>query len=408
MRLVHASLFALLLILAACSGAESGEFDPGVAPLGPGTTTVTSIPLPDPTPVVDSLIGLTTTEVASGLDRPVFATAPWGDERLFVVEQSGRIRVVSGGRLLDEPFLDITDDVGSDDLEQGLLGLAFHPRFPADARFFVYYTDGEGDTRVVSYRVSADPDVADLQSGIEMLAHPQPASNHNGGMLGFGIDGYLYVSLGDGGGADDQFGNGQRTDTLLGTILRLDVDGGVPYAIPLDNPFAGGGGAPQVWAYGLRNPWRFDIDPVTGLMFVADVGQAEWEEVSVVDTSVAGANFGWSIVEGDECFAETPCDTTGLEPPVVIYDHSQGCSIIGGFVYRGALIPEIAGHYFYSDWCGGWIRSFRFEEGEVVDATDWTGDLGTFGRVLSFGRDGAGELYVLGGDGTVSKIVARR
>jgi glucose/arabinose dehydrogenase len=227
-------------------------------------------------------------------------------------------------------------------------------------------------------------------------------------MLEFGTDGYLYVSLGDGGGANDQFGNGQRTDTLLGTILRLDVDGAAPYSTPPDNPFVGGGGAPDVWAFGLRNPWRFDIDPLTGLMFVADVGQAEWEEVTVVDSSKAGANFGWSIVEADECFAETPCETTGLEQPVIAYDHSEGCSIIGGFVYRGALIPEVAGHYFYSDWCGGWVRSFLYNGTTMVEAIDWTTDLGTFGLILSFGRDGAGELYLLGGDGVVSRIVAQR
>ncbi len=376
--------------------------------LGSGTTTPTSIPLPAPVAVDAELTGLATVEVASGLDRPVFAIAPWGDERLFIVEQPGRIRVISGGRLLDDPFLDITDEVGSEGLEQGLLGLAFHPRFPADERFFVYYTDVDGNTRLVSYRVSSEPNSADPTSGNELLTVRQPASNHNGGMLEFGTDGYLYVSLGDGGGANDQFGNGQRTDTLLGTILRLDVDGAAPYSTPPDNPFVGGGGAPDVWAFGLRNPWRFDIDPLTGLMFVADVGQAEWEEVTVVDSSKAGANFGWSIVEADECFAETPCETTGLEQPVIAYDHSEGCSIIGGFVYRGALIPEVAGHYFYSDWCGGWVRSFLYNGTTMVEAIDWTTDLGTFGRILSFGRDGAGELYLLGGDGVVSRIVPQR
>ncbi len=407
MRFLRIPLLVVAILTASsCTG--GGDVDRGEAPVGSGTTTVTSIPLPDPIEVAGPLIGLTTVEVVSGLDRPVFATAPWGDERLFVVEQPGRVRVVAGGRLLDEPFLDITGDVGSGELEQGLLGLAFHPRFPADERFFVYFTDGEGDTRLVSYRVSDDPDVADVESGVELVTHLQPASNHNGGMLQFGTDGYLYVALGDGGGANDQFGNGQRSDTLLGTILRLDVDGAEPYAIPPDNPFVGGGGAPQVWAYGLRNPWRFDIDPATGLMFVADVGQAEWEEVSVVETSVGGANFGWSIVEGEECFTQALCDTSGLETPAITYDHSEGCSIIGGFVYRGALIPELAGHYFYSDWCGGWVRSFRFEGGAIVEPIDWTTDLGTFGRVLSFGRDGAGELYVLGGDGALARIDPRR
>ncbi len=376
--------------------------------LGSGTTTPTSIPLPAPVAVDDELTGLATVEVASGLDRPVFAIAPWGDERLFIVEQPGRIRVISGGRLLDDPFLDITEEVGSKGLEQGLLGLAFHPRFPADERFFVYYTDVDGNTRLVSYRVSSESNAADPTSGTELLTVRQPASNHNGGMLEFGIDGYLYVSLGDGGGADDQFGNGQRTDTLLGTILRLDVDGAAPYSTPPDNPFVGGGGAPDVWAFGLRNPWRFDIDPLTGLMFVADVGQAEWEEVTVIDSTIGGANFGWSIVEADECFAEVPCQTTGLEQPVIAYDHSEGCSLIGGFVYRGTLIPEVAGHYFYSDWCGGWVRSFLYNGTTMVETIDWTTDLGTFGRVLSFGRDGAGELYLLGGDGVVSRIVPQR
>lgn len=317
------------------------------------------------------------------------------------------MRIGPGGDESD--FLDLTPDVGSSGLEQGLLGMAFHPDYADNGRFFVYYTDLDGTSRLYEYAApggEADPGSARL-----VLSQPQPASNHNAGMLEFGPDGYLYVSLGDGGGANDEFGHGQRSDTLLGTILRLDVDGADPYAVPPDNPFVAGGGAAQVWAYGLRNPWRFTIDPVEELLYIADVGQDEWEEVNATSYDAPGLNYGWPITEGPECLDDDDddeCDRDGLVEPVFAYEHDQGCSITGGFVYRGTAIPELDGHYFYADWCGQWVRSFRLAGGSVTAETDWTAELGDVGQVLSFGRDGFGELYVLNQDGFVLKIVPRR
>jgi glucose/arabinose dehydrogenase len=226
-------------------------------------------------------------------------------------------------------------------------------------------------------------------------------------MIAFGPDGYLWVALGDGGGADDRYGNGQRPDTLLGTLLRLDVDAATPYAIPPDNPFVDGGGAMEVWAYGLRNPWRFSFD--RGLIYLGDVGQRLWEEIDVAPASAAGLNYGWPITEGDACFQADECDTGGLTAPVLAYGHDEGCSVTGGYVYRGSAIPEIDGHYFYSDWCGSWIRSLRYLEGDgIVEEVDWTGDLGGLSQVVSFGRDAAGEVYVVTQGGTIYRIAAER
>jgi glucose/arabinose dehydrogenase len=352
--------------------------------------------------------GLRLETVAGGLDLPVFAAAPAGDDRLFVVEKPGRVRIVRNGGLASEPFLDIAGEVGSAGLEQGLLGLAFHPGYTDNGRLFVYFTDRSGASRLAEVAVSDDPDRADPASLRVLLTEPQPAANHNGGMIEFGPDGYLYVAFGDGGGANDRFGNGQRPDTRLGTLLRIDVDGGDPYVVPPDNPYVAGGGALEVWAYGLRNPWRFTIDPVDDLIYIGDVGQERWEEVIVAPTDLGGLNYGWPIMEGFECFRTDGCDATGLTPPELVYDHGEGCSVIGGYVYRGSAIPELEGHYLYGDWCGGWVRSFRFVDGEATELRDWTEDLGSPGQVLSFGRDGAGELYLLTQEGLVHRIVADR
>ncbi len=364
------------------------------------TTTTTTLPLPP-------LQGLGLEVVAEGLDTPIFLTSPPGDGRLFVVEKPGRILVLGGGGADDLVFLDLSVLTSEDNMEQGLLGMVFHPAYADNGRFFVHYTDRSGTSTLAEYRVSADdPGRADRDSGEILLTRDQPAGNHNGGMIAFGPDGYLYMALGDGGGGNDRYGNGQRTDTLLGAILRLDVDGGDPYAIPPDNPFADGGGAMEVWAYGLRNPWRFSIDD--GLLYIADVGQKDWEEIDVSPVVAAGLNYGWPLFEGDVCFQSEACDTTGLEMPVVVYGHGEGCSVTGGYVYRGAAIPEIDGHYFYGDWCGGWVRSFLFDGGEAVDHVDWTSDFGRIGQIVSFGRDAFGEIYVLIQDGTIFEIVPRR
>lgn len=343
--------------------------------------------------------------VAGGLTAPVHLTAPPGDARLFVVEQPGRIRIIENGALRGEPFLDITANVGSGG-ERGLLGLAFHPDYASNGYFFVDYTDRGGDTRIERYRVSPDPNRADPASAKLILTVQQPFANHNGGLVAFGPDGMLYIGLGDGGSGGDPLGHGQNRGTLLGSLLRIDADGGDPYAIPAGNPFVGQAGArPEIWAYGLRNPWRFAFDREAGMLYIADVGQNRLEEINAVSTSTAGINFGWNVMEGTECYAGPGCSTAGLTLPVLEYDHGEGCSVTGGMVYRGDALPVLNGHYFYADFCRGWIRSFRLENGSPRDQREWP--LGDVGQILSFGEDSAGELYVLatsGGQGTVYRI----
>lgn len=347
--------------------------------------------------------GVVATPVASGLSNPLWLTSPPGDSRLFVVEQAGTVRVVKNGKLLPDPFLDLRGSLSSGG-ERGLLSLAFHPDYASNGRFYVDFTDPAGDTRVVAYRVSAsDPDRADPASGDTILAVPQPYANHNGGLVAFGPDGMLYVGLGDGGSGGDPDGNGQNRGTLLGSILRLDVDGGSPYRIPPDNPFAGISGARgEIWAWGLRNPWRYAFDPTSGLLFIADVGQSDWEEVDVKPANEGGLNYGWNVMEGAHCYGAPSCDMQGLVQPVLEYGHDQGCSITGGFPYRGQAMPDLQGAYFYSDYCSGFLRSFRLNGSTVTDERSW--DVGDLGQVLSFGQDAAGELYVLSASGTVYRL----
>lgn len=374
-------------------------------PAAPPTTTSTTAPTTTTTRLAP-LLGLGLEVVADDAEQPVFLTAPPGDPRLFVVERAGRVRILDpGGGWREEPFLDIRDRVNPGGIEQGLLGMAFHPDFARNGRLFAYYYFGADSTRLVEF--AADADSADAASEKVLLSFDKPTERHNGGMLQFDPDGYLWLSLGEGGAASV---HSQDPGTLLSSLLRLDVDGGDPYAIPPDNPFVGGGGAPEVWAYGLRNPWRFSVDPVERLVYVADVGHEEWEEINVVPLDTGGGtNFGWLRMEGTHCF-QRGCDpeTEGLTLPVLEYPHSEGCSVTGGFVYRGSAIPELAGHYLYSDWCGGWLRSFRYDAGEVVDRQDWTEDLGRVGQVDSFGMDSAGELYLLTWDGLVGRLVPDR
>ncbi len=341
--------------------------------------------------------------VASGLDDPVYLTAPPGDPRLFVVEQAGRVMIVENGQLLSTPFLDIRDSVRSGG-ERGLLSMAFHPEYADNDLFFVSYTSQpNGDTRIVRYSVSADPDRADLASARVTLEQDQPFGNHNGGLIVFGPNGKLYIGLGDGGSGGDPQGNGQNTGTLLGALLRIDVDGGDPYVVPGDNPFVGRAGKDEIWAYGLRNPWRFAFDREAGHLYIADVGQNDWEEVNVASTSQGGLNYGWNIMEGRHCYQAASCDTSGLVLPVAEYDHSQGCSVTGGYAYRGSAVPEIRGHYFYSDYCSGFLRSFRYTGTGITDERSW--DVGELGSVLSFGEDAAGELYMLSSNGNVYRII---
>ena len=347
-------------------------------------------------------------QVVEGLANPVYLTAPKDDARLFIVEQPGRIRIVKSGALLATPFLDITARVVSGG-ERGLLSMVFDPAYASNGRFYVYYTGALGDIFVDRFTVSSNPDVANTTSDRVITIQHRANSNHNGGLLLFGPDGMLYLGTGDGGGAGDVPNNAQNTDVLLGKLLRLNV-ATLPYTIPAGNPFSSQAGADEIWAYGLRNPWRFAFDvPPDGSspkLYVADVGQGAREEVNVVDASAAGRNYGWRTMEGTQCYnPSSGCNQAGLTLPVVEYDHGQngGCSITGGFVYRGAAIPEVQGHYFYSDYCSGWLRSFRLSGGVAADQRDWA--LASIGNITSFGVDAAGELYVLSTNGRVYRVV---
>jgi glucose/arabinose dehydrogenase len=347
-------------------------------------------------------------QVATGLDFPLFLTAPPGDNaRLFIVEKTGKIRIVKSGSVLSTPFLDLSARVSDAD-EQGLLGLAFHPQYAVNGRFVVDYTDPNGDTHVSAFRVSANPDVADPASEQVLLAIDQPFDNHNGGMVVFGPDGKLYIGMGDGGSAGDPQGNGQNKGVLLGKILRVDVSGAGVLSVPADNPFVGQAGArPEIWSYGLRNPWRFSFDRAQGDLYIADVGQNAREEVDVATSAAQfgkGLNFGWNVMEGVACYSPSSgCPRSGLTLPVLDYDHSNGCSITGGYVYRGSAAPGLRGLYFYSDYCSGWVRSFRLQGTAAADQRDWPA-LRPGGQVTSFGEDAQGELYIMIQSGKVFRI----
>jgi glucose/arabinose dehydrogenase len=351
-------------------------------------------------PAIAQPVRLAAKLVVDGLSQPVFVTAPKGDPRLFVVEKTGTIRIIVDGKVGETPFLDISGKV-SGGSEQGLLGLAFHPDFASNGRFFIDYTDRAGDTHVTAYTVAPDATQVNAGSGKDLLTIDQPYANHNGGFVGFGPDGLLYISTGDGGSGGDPHGNGQTTNELHGKILRIDVDHAEPYAIPASNPFANGGGAKEVFAYGLRNPWRIAFDGND--IYIADVGQNRWEEVDVIATSDAGANLGWNVMEGERCFAQQGCDPGGMVKPVHVYSHDEGCSITGGYVYRGQAIPEIVGDYFFADYCSGKVWSFKLADGNAGALTDWTEMLST-PQISSFGMDDAGEMYMTTLDGELYQI----
>jgi glucose/arabinose dehydrogenase len=343
--------------------------------------------------------------IASGLAQPVFLTAAPGDPtRLFVVEKTGAVRILRNDTLLTAPFVDIGTLV-SRGSEQGLLSLAFHPDYGASGYVFLSYTDTFDSSKVVRYHATG-PETLDPASAVRILSVAQPYTNHNGGLIAFGPDGMLYVGLGDGGSGGDPQGNGQNTATLLGSILRLDVDGAAPYIIPPDNPLVGQSGSRgEIWVYGLRNPWRFSFDRVTHDLYIGDVGQNTREEVDVQAAgSAGGENYGWNIMEGSICYNAATCQTQGLVLPVAEYTHAEGCSITGGYVYRGTAVRTLQGRYLYADYCGGWVRSFTYAGGVATDARDWP-DLSPGPQVTSFGEDGAGELYVMTQDGDVYRIV---
>lgn len=356
-----------------------------------------------------SLAALGKSVVASGLNSPLFATAPASDSsRLFIVEKDGVIKVMLNGLLNPTPFLDITDRTLSGD-ERGVLGLAFHPNYAQNGYFFVEYTaQPDGRLRLSRFSKSSN-DVADTAETV-LLEVPHPLSNHNGGMIAFGPDGYLYVGNGDGGGSGDTGNRAQNADSLLGKMLRIDVDS-VPYAVPPDNPFVAPDTARhEIWAFGVRNPWRWSFDRVTGDLFIADVGQNAREEIDWQSAgSAGGQNYGWRLKEGFSCYnPSSGCDPLGvLTDPITQYLHTGGrCSITGGYVYRGCAIPEAYGHYFYGDYCTGEIFSFRYAGNTILDSTDRTAALGVDPFDLaSFGEDARGELYIVGiSSGTVWRV----
>jgi glucose/arabinose dehydrogenase len=389
-------------------------------PVRPAQAPASPSPAPSAAPALPALeeLRLRLVPVAAGLDRPVFVThAGDGSGRLFIAEKGGVVRVLEKGKLLSGPFLDLRGRVLSRGSEQGLLGLAFAPDFGSSGYLFVDYIDLSGNSVTSRFRVTGNPNVADPSSEFKVLGIDQPAANHNGGMLAFGPDGYLYIGTGDGGGAGDRYGNGQNPASLLGKMLRLDVtsDPSVPYTIPPDNPWVQTGWNGQkvrgeIWALGLRNPWRYDFDRATGDLWIADVGQNQYEEIDLVQSAggklAGGLNFGWPIMEGSHCFPDgAACRRDGLALPIAEYSHgADGCSITGGYVYRGAAAPALAGAYLYGDYCSGriwglsrgpdnaWQSRLLLESGLSIS---------------SFGEDEAGEIYVadLSG-GAVYRIAA--
>ncbi|MFQ6615180.1 MAG: PQQ-dependent sugar dehydrogenase [Fidelibacterota bacterium] len=377
--------------------------------------------------------GLSSKLVAHGFSKPVYVTShPEDPSRLFVVEQKGVIKIIENGEVLSRPFLDITDRVHNPVTpgdERGLLGLAFHPVYPENGFFYVNYVDREDHTIISRFRAPSDPRVADHDSEKVLMRLKQPFSNHNGGHLAFGPkDGFLYIALGDGGKWGDPFNHAQTLDNLFGKILRIDVDRADPYGIPPGNPFVHVAGArPEIWVYGLRNPWRFSFDRTTGNLYMGDVGQDTWEEIDVQRAgSPGGENYGWRIMEGNHCYnPPKDCDTEGLTPPVWEYSNDAnymrtlmgrsqfgvtGCSVTGGYVYRGQAMPELQGTYFFADYCSGNIWSFEFSHGRVTNVQDRTAEINLAGGefttyVSSFGEDATGELYVVDYNGGVYRII---
>ncbi len=381
--------------------------------VSPAPTATATMPAPTPTPTPIQQQGMFPPAVAltpyARLEGQITYLAHAGDGsgRTFLVEKNGRIWVIEQGDIRPQPFLDIRDIVDSGPSERGLLSVAFDPNFAQNGEFYVNFTSKEGDGDTVVARYSApDLQTADPANGKEILRIDQPAANHNGGQLQFGPDGYLYIGMGDGGSAGDPWDNAENLQSLLGKLLRIKVSSEATYAIPADNPFVGRQDARlEIWAYGLRNPWRFSFDRATGDLYIADVGQNKWEEVDFQPAdSQGGEHYGWDTMEGNHCF-EPPegCDTSGKVPPVWEYPHPEGCSITGGYVYRGEAYPQLLGNYFYADFCTGVIYALRRNDQGVWESQPV---LETGLNIASFGEDEAGELYVLDLGGSVYRLVA--
>jgi glucose/arabinose dehydrogenase len=400
-------LLFLTLPMLACGG--SGLAAPTITPLSPTgavsapqTESQSETPTSPPTlaPTINASQfpdpnNFAWVPVVDGLNRPVDLQSAFdGSGRLFIIEKYGVIRIFKDGQLMPQPFLNIEDRVDDGSNEMGLLGLAFHPDYEQNGYFYVNYTGDGGNTRISRFQAVGDS--ADPNSEQVLMVVDQPFPNHNGGAVVFGPDGYLYLGLGDGGAAGDPFKNGQNTGALLGKILRIDVNNGVPYAVPADNPFGN-----EVWAYGLRNPWRMSFDRATGDLWIGDVGQNKYEEIDYLPAgSAGGANFGWSIMEASYGYDGT--SQPGMFLPAAEYSHDFGCSVTGGYVYRGSM-PEWNGVYLYGDYCTGTVWGLILSNGQWQSQVMFETDL----LITSFGVDEAGELYLVSDNGS-AYILARK
>jgi glucose/arabinose dehydrogenase len=406
-----ASCLVLVLGLTAACTAPATPSPTGAASPGAASSPGASQPGSTVPPLDSGPDRLRLELVAEDLNHPIGLTSAGdGSGRMFVNERDGAVRVIGpDGALQDRPFVDLSDRIDAGG-ERGLLGLAFHPDFATNRRLFVHYSRaGDGSTVVSELTASADLQTADPGSERVLFSVPDPFVNHNGGQLAFGPDGYLYIGLGDGGGGGDPLQNGQNTDVLLGKILRIDVDaqdGGRGYAIPANNPFGPGGanpggGRPEIWAVGLRNPWRFSFDPDGGDLYIGDVGQGSWEEIDRQPAdSAGGENYGWSVMEGRHCFGGD-CDQTGFVKPIAEYSHDLGCSVSGGYVYRGTAQPELQGVYVFGDYCSGTIFTLQVDEGTIDPKRVLDSGL----SISSFGTDEDGEIYVVDISGAVYHVL---